>query len=198
MFALQRFGVLAILGLALGPALAQEPEVGDLLIAGASLDDPNFERTVLLIVLHSENGTIGVALNRPTWIAPAEAFPDAAALDGYTGALFFGGPAASAQPLMVFERGQRMPQSSQHILGSIYISDDLSQLAEFDLTAEDAPRVRIFAGHATWAPGQLAREIASGDWRTARARPDQIFAEEPARLWERAPSSGDAVTASLH
>ena len=115
---------LAVLMLA-GIAEAQEPEVGDLLVASGSLDDPNFAQTVLLIVHHDDDGSVAVALNRPTWIDPLEAFPNEETLDDFPGKVFFGGPVSPSQPLIVFERGGRMPQNSRHIVGSIYVSTDL-------------------------------------------------------------------------
>jgi putative transcriptional regulator len=176
---------------------AQEPEIGSLLIASGSLSDPNYERTVLLIVHNGEDGALAVALNRPTWIEPREAFPDVDPLENYTGRVFFGGPIAPSQPLIVFERGRRLPQNSQPIIGSIYVSADLEQLENLDLAGETSPRVRLFAGHSAWVPGQLAREIAAGNWRVVPAVPNQIFADDPATLWETLPLAGDAVTASL-
>lgn len=194
----QGLGAFVMLGLAAFGVQAQEPEIGNLLIASGSLNDPNYERTVLLIVYHGEDGSIAVALNRPTWVEPRDAFPDVDSLADYMGTLFFGGPVAPSQPLLVFERGPSLPQNAQPVLGSIYVSSNLTQLDTLDLGGERASRVRLFAGHAAWVPGQLAREIAIGSWRVVPAVPSQIFAEDPASLWETALFGGDAVTASLY
>jgi putative transcriptional regulator len=193
-----RIVALALLSLVIISAKAQEPEAGNLLVASGSLSDPNYERTVLLIVYHDENGSIAVALNRPTWIDAGAAFPEVDALAEFDGPLYFGGPVAPAQPLLVFERGARMPQGARPVVGSVYVSDDMEQLAQLDLTDENAPRVRVFAGHSAWVTGQLEREIASGSWRLVPALPDQIFTDSPETLWERLPSAGDAVTAALY
>lgn len=188
----------AVLSLAAIGARAQPPEIGDLLVASASLNDPNFARTVLLVVHHGEDGTVAVALNRPTWVEAREAFPGIDSLSDYEGTVFFGGPVSPAQPLLVFERGRRMPENSRSVTGSIWVTADLAQLDALDLTGEDAPRVRLFAGHAAWVPGQLEREISSGSWRTLPAAARQIFSDSPAALWETLPAAGDAVTAGLH
>jgi len=194
---LRRLILIAVLGLAGFGAVAQEPEVGNLLVAAGSLSDPNYERTVLLIVHHAEDGTIAVALNRPTWVDAREAFPDAVSLEHYAGRVFFGGPVSPGQPLLVFERGPRLPQNSRPVIGSVYVSADVEQLDALDLSTPDAPRVRLFAGHSAWIPGQLEREIASGSWRVVPAIADHIFAEDPSSLWDTVPTSGDAVTAAL-
>lgn len=198
MITLRRLTAFTLLGLASLGAFAQDPEIGDLLIASGSLNDPNYAETVLLIVHQGEDGTVAVALNRPTWVEPAVAFPDVDSLQGFPGAVFFGGPVSPSQPLIMFERGRRMPQNSRHVVGSIYVSADLALLDDMDLTAPDAPRIRLFAGHAAWVPGQLEREIDNGNWRTLPAAANQIFADDPASLWDALPNTGDGFTASLY
>jgi putative transcriptional regulator len=178
-------------------AAAQEPEVGQLLIANASLDDPNFTETILLIVHHGADGSIALALNRPTWIEPAAAYPETAALSDYQGGLFFGGPVQPAQPLLVFERGAREPGNSQRVLGSIYVSADLAVLDGMNTDGENPQRIRLFAGHAAWAPGELADEIAGGTWRLAPAASEQIFTDDPAELWQNLPLPSGPVTAAV-
>lgn len=197
MLRLRQLLPLAALLLAATGASAQEPEVGQLLIANASLEDPNYAETILLIVHHSSDGTIALALNRPTWIDVATAYPETPALANYPGNLSFGGPVQPAQPLVIFERGAREPLNSQHVFGSIYVSADISVLDSVNPGGENARRVRLFAGHAAWVPGQLADEIAAGTWRVAAAASEQIFADDPASLWQQLPPPASRITASL-
>jgi putative transcriptional regulator len=56
----------------------------------------------------------------------------------------------------------------------------------------------VYAGRAEWGPGQLAQEIAAGDWRLVSARPEDVFSEDPQNLWHRMPLVSDGVTASLN
>ncbi len=196
MLSLRRIALLALLCLPVTGAFAQDPEVGQLLVANPALDDPNYARTVLLLVHHAEDGSIAVALDRPTWVEPAEAFPEVPELAAYTDRLHFGGPVSPAQPLIVFERGANEPENSRHVKGSVYVTTDLGQLAEMDLTGENPPRVRLFAGHAAWGPGQLAEEIENGTWRTAPSTTLQIFTSRPSELWRSIPLTFDEVTAA--
>jgi putative AlgH/UPF0301 family transcriptional regulator len=72
----------------------------------------------------------------------------------------------------------------------------LGLLRELGLGDESAPRVRLYAGYAVWAPGQLEDEIAAGSWRVMRAQPEHVFDETPENLWQRLPGT-DAITAAL-
>jgi putative transcriptional regulator len=71
-------------------------------------------------------------------------------------------------------------------------------LSAIDFAAQGSPRVRVYAGRAEWGPGQLADEIADGDWRLDSARPEDVFADDPESLWQRMPLVSDGVTASLN
>ena len=72
--------------------LAQPPTRGSLLIARESLSDPRFSETVVLILQHDTGGSLGIMLNRPTWVAPTTAFPELDFLDDYEGHIYIGGP----------------------------------------------------------------------------------------------------------
>ena len=179
------------------PAIAQSPEAGHLLVANPSLSDPNFGQTVLLLLRHESDGSLAVALNRPTWVNAAEAFPEIEALANYDEGLYFGGPIGIAQLLAVFESDEAAPDNALRLIDSIYVSPDLELLDGIDFSAATAPRVRIFAGHAEWGAGQLAQEIASGSWRVLPADAATIFAVDAALLWDSLPRIGAAATAAL-
>lgn len=178
-------------------AVSQTPEAGRLLVSNPGLNDSNFSETVMLILVHEENGTAAIFLNRPTWIDPHEAFPEIETLAEYDGALFRGGPVAPAELLLLFEHEGAPPAGVLPVLDGVYFSPNPGFLGEIESTAPDAPRVRLFAGRAEWGPGQLAREIASGSWRVVRADADDLFAEDTTTLWQRMPLAGDGVTAFL-
>jgi putative transcriptional regulator len=179
-------------------AMSQAPEAGRLLVSNPGLRDPNFSETVLLILLHEDNGTAAIFLNRPTWIDPQEAFPEIDTLADYEGALFRGGPVAPAELLLLFEHAGAPPPGVLPVLDGIYFSPNPELLGDIDSTSPDAPRVRLFAGRAEWGPGQLAREIAAGRWRVVGADADDLFAGDTSNLWQRIPLAGDGVTAFLN
>lgn len=178
-------------------AMSQGPAAGRLLVSNPGVNDPYFSESVLLILIHEDNGTAAILLNRQTWVDPLEAFPGAEGLERYDDALYLGGPVAPAEPLVLFEQAGTPPAGVLPVAEGVYFSPNFALLTELDLEAPDAPRVRVFAGRAEWGPGQLAREIASGSWRVVRADPDDLFAQDPASMWRRMPLTGDGVTAFL-
>lgn len=179
-------------------ANAQELASGRLLVANPAIPDPNFRETVLLLLQHdADRGSLAVFLNRPTWLDPNEVFPDAEDLGNYAGPLYRGGPVAPTQLLLLLEYDAPPLTGMTPIIDSVYLSADLTPLRDLDLTSENAPHVRLYAGYAVWSPGQLEDEIAAGHWRVLRARPEDIFADHPETQWQRMPSAADAISASL-
>lgn len=178
-------------------ARAQAPEPGQLLIASAALSDPNYSRTVLLLVHHAQDGSVAVALNRPTWIAAEEAFPEVPGLDAYGEPLYFGGPIAPSQLLIVFESNRIMVENVRQVLDDVYVAADPTILQSLDRESDSTQRVRFYAGHASWNPGQLEAEIAAGNWRLLPADNAEVFDVNPEDLWERLPLGTDGVTAAL-
>jgi putative transcriptional regulator len=196
---LARYSLVLLLLTSTTSALSQNQLGGRLLVANPSLDDPNFSETVLLIVFHDDEiGTAAVFLNRPTWVDPADTFPRIDALQGYEGELFLGGPVAPTELWFLYEPIGPPIDGTQMVTGGVYVSLDTELLGAINFASEDRPNVRLYAGRAEWGPGQLATEIAAGDWRTVTARPADVFSAEPEALWSQMPLSGDGVTASLY
>ncbi len=160
------------------------PLAGRLLIATPGvLEDPNFRRTVVLMLEHGENGGLGVVLNRPSQTPVLEPFPD---WDSYTTSppvLFVGGP-VSQQMIIALGKprpGER-PEGFQEVLpdrrvGTVDLSRD-----PFALAAH-LEHLRVFAGYAGWSRGQLEAEIDAGAWFVADAEPWDAFSPEPDGLW---------------
>lgn len=192
-------GIFLVFLIAASPAAwTQAPAVGRVLVATPEQDDPNFSESVLLILVHENGSSAAIFLNRPTWVDPVEAYPDVDGLETYQGALYLGGPVAPDQMLSLFEHDGAPPIGARNVFGNIYFSPTSAIFAGMDLTAEDAPRVRVFAGHAQWAPGQLEAEIDAGAWRVLDADSSFVFAENAAGLWDRMPPTSGGVSASTN
>lgn len=166
-------------------ALAQDaPRGGALfLVADPSLVDPNFDRTVVLVARHADvPGPIGVVINRPTAIAVERAFPDAGKVAGAADKLYVGGPVARHVFFYVL-RAREPPPDAVEVAEGVYLGwnpKHLKALLERDKPLEG---LRIYAGHAAWAPGQLEAEVARGFWKSARPDARSIFATRPETLW---------------
>jgi putative transcriptional regulator len=151
---------------------------GSLLIAGPTLWDPNFRRSVVLIGHHDEDGAVGVVLNRPTEHEVAEAAPPLAALVGPGERLFVGGPVQPQGAVVVadFERPERARVVALGSIGFVPPEADVAELGPLR-------RARVFAGYAGWGAGQLEIELASDSWLVAPATPSDVFTDEPDALW---------------
>ncbi|MGZ5291295.1 MAG: YqgE/AlgH family protein [Actinomycetota bacterium] len=151
---------------------------GSLLVAGPSLWDPNFRRTVVLLGHHDEEGAVGVVLNRVTDVEVAEAAPPLAGLVEPGDRLFVGGP-VQPQAAVVLADFEDPARAQLVAFGSIgFLPDQLEPEEVGHLR-----RARVFAGHAGWGPGQLERELEEGSWILEEARPEDVFTSDPVELW---------------
>ncbi len=159
-----------------------EPGKGVLLIARRLMPDPHFRRTVVLIVQHDENGTLGLIINRPTDYTVADVLPELEGLKSSNPTLHFGGPVGISS-MMFLLRAEQAPEASVHVLDDLYLAGDL-ELLEDTLAGEGTgARARVFIGHAGWLPGQLKGEITRGDWHLYPGDIHTVL-EQPAKsIW---------------
>ncbi|MGH2915878.1 MAG: YqgE/AlgH family protein [Solirubrobacteraceae bacterium] len=151
---------------------------GQLLIAGPGLADPNFWRTVVLVVEHSDDGALGLVLNRPSETTVGEAITELDELPALDDPLYVGGP-VQPSALIVLGQFQRPGEAALIAFG------DVGVLAggEHADAPPDLHRGRAFAGHAGWGPGQLDDELARGDWILEPACHEDAFTTAPLSLW---------------
>jgi len=155
---------------------------GRLLVATPTLEDPNFRRTVVLVLDHSDDGALGIVVNRPLDVDVAAVLP---AWQPYTtnpGRLFQGGPVQldSALGLVAVPGDGREPDGVRRIIGSLGLVDlDTPP----DALAGDVAGLRIFAGYAGWSSGQLEDEIGEGAWYVVDSEPRDPFTDAPEGLW---------------
>lgn len=165
-----------------------QPAAGSLLIASAKLMDPNFVRTVLLVLDSEPGGTLGVVLNRPTAIPVDEVLAPWRHLTTEPGVFFRGGPVELNAALAVGAlRGGAQPPSGWRSLeesatASVGIVDLDSSPDEFlgQLSA-----LRVYAGYTGWGADQLESEIAEGSWHVVPSAPADLFTHDPDGLWRQ-------------
>ena len=145
---------------------------GQLLIASPQLTD-YFRRTVVLVIEHTEDGAMGIVLNRRTEAEVAEVVPSLAGLAGDEDGVHAGGP---VEPESVLALGDFVDpgEAGKKVAGSIGLLDP-------DRPEPELRRMRVFAGYAGWAPGQLDAEMEQDAWIVTAAEPEDAFA--PDDLW---------------
>ena len=165
---------------------------GRLLLSNATLFDPNFRRTVVLIGHHDDEGAVGVVLNRPLGVLVDEAVPPLSDLVGSYDELFEGGPVQPDAAVVIAEFSDPT-RAGLMAFGAIGFLPD-----EMDEADRDAiVRARIFAGYSGWGPGQLEAEMARGSWLHASADPQLVFDTPAHDMWDRAMRSLGIAPESL-
>jgi putative transcriptional regulator len=153
---------------------------GHLLLSNATLFDPHFRRTVVLVGHHDEEGAVGVVLNRSLGVAVDEAVPPLADLVEPGDELFEGGPVQTDAAVVVAEFTD-LSRAGLVAFGNVGFLPE-----EADLDERDAiTRARVFAGYSGWGPGQLEEELAEDAWLLTPATAGDVFTDDPDRLWER-------------
>ncbi|MFI6641639.1 YqgE/AlgH family protein [Streptomyces sp. NPDC050504] len=154
---------------------------GRLLVAAPALADPNFIRSVVLLLDHDDEGALGVILNRPGPVGVGDILGSWAALAGEPGVVFQGGPVSldSALGVAVIP-GDEGPVGWRRIHGAIGLVD---LEAPPELLGGALGALRIFAGYAGWGPGQLEGELADGAWYVVESEPGDVSSPRPEGLW---------------
>ncbi|MEU8955862.1 YqgE/AlgH family protein [Streptomyces sp. NPDC048518] len=167
---------------------------GRLLVATPALADPNFDRAVVLLLDHDEEGSLGVVLNRPTPVDVADILEGWGELAGAPGVVFQGGPVSldsalgvavipgdeGAPPSARARVGRADPVGFRRVHGAIGLVD-LETPPE--LLAAALGSLRIFAGYSGWGPGQLENELEDGAWYVVESEPGDVSSPDPERLW---------------
>ena len=153
---------------------------GKLLLAGPLLKDPHFDRSVVYVTEHTEDGAMGLVLNRRSETPVEEAVPDLAWAAEPEDRVFVGGPVAPEGVIVLAEW-------SDPALAVVLLDDDLGFVpggdADPGALAGAVRRARVYAGHAGWGPGQLEAELAEEAWILAEPRRADLFSDDPDGLW---------------
>ncbi|HEV2592704.1 MAG TPA: YqgE/AlgH family protein [Gaiellaceae bacterium] len=150
---------------------------GKLLVSSPALIDPNFRKTVVLITHHDEEGAMGLVLSRPSEVAAVDAVPALRGVPGAADPVFVGGP-VHPDAFMALAEFVDISESAAPIFGDIGFMPAGTDPAELDVR-----HVRLFAGYAGWAPGQLEAELDEPSWIVVAAEAGDPFADDPDALW---------------
>ena len=157
-----------------------------LLLAMPQLPDPNFARSVVLMIEHSEEGSLGLVVNRPTDTPVAEVMkPIGVSWRDPEGLVWLGGPVMPGSGWLLHEPVSTAPnEGTVDLVPGLSLSNSPQQLRAL---AERPPgRLRFLMGYAGWGGGQLEGELARGDWLLAEVSADFIFATPHDQMWTAA------------
>ncbi|MEJ7645528.1 MAG: YqgE/AlgH family protein [Chryseolinea sp.] len=159
------------------------PEKGRLLISEPYLADPNFERTVVLLCEHNEDGSFGFVVNKPSILKISEVMDDVKHLDEK---LFVGGPVQ--QDTLHFLHRNTDIEKAVRIKDEIFWGGDFGGLMSILDTAAIRPSdVRFYLGYSGWGAGQLEAELQEDSWIVCDFVTDELlFDTEPTLVWKKA------------
>jgi len=154
---------------------------GKLLIATPRLIDPNFVRTVILLLDHDDDGALGVVINRPSELPLSRVLPTWSDVVVAPPMLFTGGPVSVESALAIgLAAGDGPEEAFKRLTGDL-------GLVDLDVEPNDVldglVGVRVFSGYAGWGAGQLEFEIAEGSWYIVEAVTTDVLHPRPAELW---------------
>ncbi|MFH5803952.1 YqgE/AlgH family protein [Alienimonas sp. DA493] len=165
---------------------------GRILVAGRHLRDPNFYRTLVLLVEHGEDGAFGLVVNRPTDTTVRRALSGHLEVEEGADSVFSGGPVEPAA-LFVLHNSVEFAEGELPVCSGLFVGNS-REAFEGLVNAVDAgdeeTRYRVFSGCSGWGPGQLEQELARADWRVVDADAvldgpaDPIFGPDPYGAWE--------------
>ncbi len=159
--------------------MEMESTQGKLLLASPRLVDPNFARSVVLMIQHNDQGALGLILNRPLQISVQKACEQSLGEPcEVEGVLHQGGPCEG--PLMVLH-GNEMVKDAD-VLPGVFFTTEKSKIES--LLKHQIGQARYFVGYAGWSPGQLEEEMELDSWIVADAASANVF-DDQANLWAK-------------
>ena len=161
-----------------------QPQKGDLLISEPFLADPNFERSVVFLVEHNEEGSVGFVLNKPSFLKLNEVILGEEIPQEQS--LFVGGP-VQQDTLHMVHRSAFLKEDSHQIVENVYWGGGFEAVLDLVRNGQAPhPQVRFFLGYSGWSPGQLEGELKEKSWIIFRnTNENLIFDTSPDDLWKK-------------
>jgi putative AlgH/UPF0301 family transcriptional regulator len=154
---------------------------GKLMVASRGLGDPNFAKTVILLVHYDEKGVVGLVLNRRTDVPLSRVLALEAAKDR-SDPVYLGGPVGPSAAFALFQTSAKM-EKAENIFGGVYLIADKA-LFEQTISARPDPSVfHVYLGYAGWTQDQLRTEVQLGAWFVFPPDAATVFNSDPDSLW---------------
>jgi len=157
---------------------------GKLLVASRGLADPNFAKTVVLLIRCNSDGVLGLILNRRTTVPLSRVLEQFKAAKDRSDAAFLGGP-METQVALALLRSTAKLEGAEQILGGVYLIAS-KELFEKEVSARPDPAMfHVYVGYSGWTDEQLRREVERGSWFIFRGDAGTVFESDPDALWRQ-------------
>jgi putative transcriptional regulator len=168
------------------PAFSQsdELEIGKLLVASRDLGDPNFAKTVILLVHYKEGqGAVGLVVNKRTDVPISRVFHDLKEASNRKDPVYIGGPVELNSVLALLKSASK-PEGADKIFGDVFLISNKDLLARTLGSRAEATVFHTYIGYAGWGAGQLEHEVDLGAWHVMPADVATVFHSDPDSVWE--------------
>jgi putative transcriptional regulator len=163
------------------PLNSIQPKKGALLISEPTLKDSYFNRSVVLLVEHNNDGTVGFILNKQIDIDLSSLVRD---FDEIESTVFFGGPVNKDNLFFIHNFGKEI-EGALKISNNLYWGGDFTMLKDILIKdSKNLSKVRFFIGYSGWDPGQLQMELDQNSWVVKPDAGDHILNTAPKNLWK--------------
>ncbi|MGB9233607.1 MAG: YqgE/AlgH family protein [Terriglobales bacterium] len=160
---------------------AKDLGAGKLLVASRDLADPNFAKTVVLLVRCDTEGVLGLILNRRTDLPLSRVLQGIKAAKDRSDPVYFGGPVEPS--VFALLQSPAKVEGAERIFGAVYMFSTKA-LFEQTITARPDPRgFHVYLGSAGWTNDQLRKELELGAWFIFQADAGTVFNSNPDSLW---------------
>jgi putative transcriptional regulator len=169
------------------PAFCQTDDlaVGRLLVASRDLGDPNFAKTVILLVHYSEGqGAVGLVINKRSDVPISRVLNDLKEASGRNDPVYIGGPVELNSVLALLKSASK-PEGAEKIFGDVYLIANKDLLTRTLASSAEASGFHTYIGYAGWGAGQLEHEVEQGAWHILRADAGTVFHADPDSVWPR-------------
>lgn len=159
---------------------------GHFLVASNDLRDPNFYRTVVLILEDNDDGTMGLVVNRPSSLTVDSAFARVEKPALSSDPIYSGGPVETTA-LFILHNCPELGVHDEHVTDGIFLTgsnDSFESLVSGEQGCDHACGFRVYSGYAGWGQQQLTDEINRGDWLILEADCDTVFSIDPYSVWD--------------
>ncbi len=155
---------------------------GKLLVASRDLPDPNFAKTVILLVQYDEDGVVGLILNRRSKVPISRVLGEVAGAKARPDPVYAGGPVGRTEVLALTRRSSG---DAKRVFGEVFLVSSKEAMEKTFANAADADAVHVYLGYSGWTEPQLENELNLGAWYIFPGSAGAVFDADPESLWER-------------
>lgn len=155
---------------------------GKLLVASRELPDPNFAKTVILLVQYDGDGVVGLILNRRSKVPISRMLGEVAGAKSRTDPIYAGGPVGRTEVLAL---ARRSSGDAKRVFGDVFLVSSREDIEKTFATATDADAIHVYLGYSGWTQPQLDNELDLGAWYIFPGNAKAVFDSDPDSLWDR-------------